>query len=105
MSDVTLAGQIWVKDEPKVRLYSTVEATFAALGQLEREGKGIRVTFVHDRDTGNKLFADKVWYVQGKDGFSAFLLRSSAEAWAKKHDGGQVVGFVAARKVPGQASL
>jgi NitT/TauT family transport system substrate-binding protein len=105
VSDVTLAGQIWVKGEPKVRLYSSVEATFAALGQLEREGKGVRVTFVHDRETGNKLFADKVWYVQGKTGLSAFLLRSSAEAWAKKHDGGQIVNFDAARKAQGQASL
>jgi nitrous oxide reductase accessory protein NosL len=96
---------IWVKGEPKVRLYSSIEATFAALGQLEREGKQVRVSFVHDRETGNKLFADKVWYVQSKSGLSAFLLRSSADAWAKKHDGGQLVGFDAARKAPGQASL
>ncbi len=63
VNDPTLAGQIWVKGEPKVRLYSTVQATFAALKKLQAEAKTIRVTFVHDRLSGNKLFADKVWYV------------------------------------------
>jgi NitT/TauT family transport system substrate-binding protein len=99
-----LAGQIWVKDEPKVRLYSSPEATFAALSQLQQEGKVVRVTFVHDRETGNKLFADKVWYVRGPQGLAAFLLKRSAETWVSKN-GGQVIGFDAARKAPGQASL
>src|SRR5262245_31231891 len=61
VTEPNLAGQIWVKGEPKVRLYSSVEATFAALKQLEGENRAVRVTFVHDRVTGNKLFADKVW--------------------------------------------
>lgn len=98
------AGQIWVKGEPKVRLYSTPEATFAALGQLERAGKTVRVTFVHDHQTGNKLFADKVWYVRNASGLAAFLLKSSAEAYAAKNKG-QVVDFETARRAPGQASL
>ena len=55
VTEPKLAGQIWVKGEPKVRLYSTVEATFAALKQIEAEGKAVRVTFVHDRTSGNKL--------------------------------------------------
>jgi NitT/TauT family transport system substrate-binding protein len=104
VAEPKLAGQIWVKDEPKVRLYSTPEATFAALSQLEQQGKRPRVTFVHDRDTGNKLFADRVWYVKGPRGLAAFLLKKSADAWAAKN-GGQVIGFDAARKAPGQASL
>ncbi|HWA77020.1 MAG TPA: ABC transporter substrate-binding protein [Polyangiaceae bacterium] len=104
VQDPTLAGQIWVKGEPKVRLYSTPEATFAALSQLETDGKAARVTFVHDRETGNKLFADKVWYVRTAEGLSAFLLKKSADAYAaKKH--GQVIGFDSARKAPGHASL
>ncbi|HYQ15830.1 MAG TPA: nitrate ABC transporter substrate-binding protein, partial [Polyangiaceae bacterium] len=86
------------------RLYSSPEATFAALAQLEQEGKAARVTFVHDRETGNKLFADKVWYVRDSSGLSAFLLKKSAETWAAKH-AGRVIGYDAARKAPGQASL
>ncbi|HEX2673672.1 MAG TPA: ABC transporter substrate-binding protein [Polyangiaceae bacterium] len=97
VTDPTLAGQIWVKGEPKVRLYSSVQATFAALKRLEGEGKAIRVTFVHDRVSGNKLFADKVWYVSDKGSLSAFLLKESALDWAAKH-GGTLVNFSAARQ-------
>jgi len=97
VSEPNLAGQIWVKGEPKVRLYSSVQATFAALKQLELESKAIRVTFVHDRLSGNKLFADKVWYVRDKGALSAFLLKQSAVDWAAKH-GGTLVNFQTARQ-------
>ncbi|MEY2934598.1 MAG: hypothetical protein RL033_5347, partial [Pseudomonadota bacterium] len=99
VTDVNSAGQIWVKGEPKVRLYSTVAATFTALAKLQADGKSARVTFVHDRARGNKLFADKVWYVQAGGQLSAFLLRNEAEAWAAKNGGGKVVDFEAARKL------
>ena len=69
-----------------------------ALGQLQAEGKGVRVTFVHDRQTGNKLFADKVWYVASGGQLSAFLLKNAAEDFAKAK-GGSVIAFEAARKV------
>jgi len=96
VADPKLAGQIWVHGEPKVRLYSTVDATFAAAKQLRTENKILRVVFVHDRSSGNKLFADKVWYVKGKDGLSAFLLKEAAQAHAKEH-GGAVVDYAAAQ--------
>jgi sulfonate transport system substrate-binding protein len=98
VADPNLAGQIWVKGEPKVRLYSTIDATLRALRALESEGKAVRVTFVHDRQSGNKLFADKVWYVNAGGKLSAFLLKAAAEDWAKSH-GGSVVGFAAARQL------
>jgi sulfonate transport system substrate-binding protein len=96
--DPNLAGQIWVKGEPKVRLYSSIDATLRALRQLEAEGKAVRVTFVHDRQSGNKLFADKVWYVNAGGKLSAFLLKAAADDWAKSH-GGTVIGFAAARQI------
>jgi NitT/TauT family transport system substrate-binding protein len=96
VKDPSLAGQIWVKGEPKVRLYSTVQATLAALGRLQAEQRPVRVTFVHDRSSGNKLFADKVWYVNQKGSLSAFLLESAATDFAKKN-GGEVLTFEAAR--------
>jgi NitT/TauT family transport system substrate-binding protein len=42
---------------------------------------------VHDRVSGNKLFADKVWYVRTAGQLSAFLLKEAALEWAKKNDG------------------
>jgi NitT/TauT family transport system substrate-binding protein len=97
VAEPKLAGQVWVKGEPKVRLYSSVEATFAALKQLESESKGVRVAFVHDRLSGNKLFADKVWYVNQGGKLAAFLLKRSAEDWSKKN-GGTIVDYTTARK-------
>jgi len=97
INDARTAGQIWVKGEPKVRLYSTIRATFDALAKLEAEGKTVRVTFVHDQSSGNKLFADKVWYVKGNKELSAFLLRNVADEYAAKTKG-TVVGFEEARK-------
>jgi NitT/TauT family transport system substrate-binding protein len=97
VADATRAGQIWVRGEPKVRLYSTVDATFAAVKQLEAEQKQLRVIFVHDRASGNKLFADKVWYVKDASGLSAFLLKPAAQEWAKKNSG-TVIDYAAARK-------
>jgi NitT/TauT family transport system substrate-binding protein len=93
-----LAGQIWVRGEPRVRLYSSVEASFRALNALQSESKAIRVAFVHDRVSGNKLFADKVWYVNDKGKLSAFLLRQAAQDFAKK-SGGTLLDFEGARKV------
>src|SRR6185436_11935394 len=43
VSDLNGAGQIWVQGEAKVRLYSSVEATFVALAQLESAQKSVRV--------------------------------------------------------------
>lgn len=98
VAEPKLAGEIWVKGEPTVRLYSSVAATFAALKQLEAEQKTARVTFVHDRVSGNKLFADKVWYVQSKDGLAAFLLKPAALDWVKQN-GGTLLDYAAVRKL------
>jgi len=96
VKDPNLAGQLWVRGEPRVRLYSSVAATLRALGQLG--APAVRVTFVHDRSSGNKLFADKVWYVHAGKELSAFLSRSAADDWARTH-AGSVVGFDAARQI------
>ena len=71
------AGQIWVEGEKKVRLYKDVPSTFIALDQLEKDGKTVRVAFVHDRESGLKLFADKVWYIRTGNDIAAFLEKSA----------------------------
>jgi NitT/TauT family transport system substrate-binding protein len=97
ITDPKLAGQIWVKGEAKVRAYGSPDSTLVALKKLEGDKKDVRVAFVHDRGTGFKLFADKAWYVTGsKGGSAAFLLRGSAEEWAKTN-GGSVVELAAAK--------
>jgi NitT/TauT family transport system substrate-binding protein len=91
-------GQIWVVDEPKVRLFRSIAATFQALLALEKQGRKARVTYVHEAESGLKLFADKVWYVHTGEELAAFLERSKAEKWAEAHTG-KVIDFAEARQL------
>lgn len=87
VTDAKRAGQIWVRGEPKVRLYSTAEAALREAKALKGQGKAVRVTFVHDRNSELKLFADRAWYVNKDGELSAFLLKADAEKWAEAHGG------------------
>jgi sulfonate transport system substrate-binding protein len=100
VNDSKKAGQIWAAGEEKARLYKDVASTFSALATLEREGKKSRVVFVHDRENGLKLFADKVWYVRSGDDIAAFLEQSRAEKWAQNNNG-KLLTYAEARKFVG----
>ena len=102
--DVNDAGQIWVEGEKKVRLYKDVPSTFLALDQLEKDNKTVRVAFVHDRETGLKLFADKVWYIRSGNDIAAFLEKSRAEKWAQANNG-KLLTYAEARKFVGNERL
>ena len=90
--------------EKKVRLYKDVPSTFIALNQLEKDGKTVRVAFVHDRETGLKLFADKVWYIRKDNDIAAFLEKSGAEKWAQANNG-NLLTYAEARKFVGGERL
>jgi NitT/TauT family transport system substrate-binding protein len=93
ITDPKRVAQIWVEGEPLVRHYASPQSALADLQKLETAGKKIRVVYAHDRDSGLKLFADDAWYVgNGKNEISAFLLKESADAWARKN-GGKVLDF------------
>lgn len=93
ITDFSRLAQVWVKDEPKVRHYSSPEAAFKAVAELDAEGKAIRAIYAQARDTGLKLLAGQAWFVQSKNGeLSAFLLKDQAEKYAREH-GGQVRDF------------
>ena len=102
--DANNAGQIWVEGEKKVRLYKDVPSTFLALDQLEKDNKTVRVAFVHDRESGLKLFADKVWYVRTGGDIAAFLEKSRAEKWAQANNG-KLLTYAEARKFVGNERL
>lgn len=100
IADPTHAAQIWVKGEKLVRPYAAPEHAFAALAELARQGKAVRVVYAQDRISGIKLFADKAWYVRSADGrLSAFLLHDTAAAWATAK-GGEVISYHAALSGP-----
>jgi NitT/TauT family transport system substrate-binding protein len=87
-----------------VRLYKDVPSTFLALDQLEKDNKTVRVAFVHDRESGLKLFADKVWYIRSGNDIAAFLEKSRAEQWAQANNG-KLLTYAEARKFVGNERL
>lgn len=89
-------GQIWVQGEALVRHYASLAVALSEARKLEQAGRKIRTVYAHDRDSGLKLLAADAWFVQAKGDTSAFLLKSSAQAWADKH-GGKVVDFATAK--------
>jgi NitT/TauT family transport system substrate-binding protein len=97
VKDPKLAGEIWVQGEKKVRVYKSVVGTLAALEQLGKRETKVRVAFVHDRESGLKLFADKAWYVREGGEVAAFLEKSKAERWAQNHKG-SLLTYADARK-------
>jgi NitT/TauT family transport system substrate-binding protein len=97
VTDAKLAGQVWVQDEPAVRLYSSSQAALSAFGHLQNSGKKIRVIFAHDRLSGIKLFAERAWFVDKNGNLSAFLLKTDADKWAKDQ-GGSVMGYADAQE-------
>jgi len=94
-------GQIWVQGESKLRLYGSPAATLTALRDLEASNTPVRVAFLHDHNTGLKLFAKFAWYVRDRSDVTAFLLKDSAEEYAQKH-GGTVVAFDQAKEDAGR---
>lgn len=97
IKDFKRVAQVWVKDEPKVRHYATVEGALKALKALDTEGKVARAFYAQDRNSGIKLLGAQAWFVRADNGeVSAFLLKDQAQAWAKGH-GGKVLDLPGAR--------
>ena len=93
IADVKRVAQIWVQGEPLVRHYASPESALTDLVKLEKTGKKVRAAYAQDRESGIKLFANDAWFViNGKKEINAFLLKESAEAWAKKNNG-KVLGL------------
>ena len=98
ITDVTRVAQIWVKGEPLVRHYSSLENALQSLAAIEKEGKTARVVYAQDRESGIKLVAQQAWCVRASGGeLNAFLSKGAAENWAKGK-GGQVVDYAGARE-------
>ena len=97
ISDVRRVAQIWVEGETLVRHYASPESALSDLAKLEKTGKKVRAVYAQDRESGIKLFANDAWFVSsdGKE-INAFLLKESADAWAKKNNG-KVLDFNGAK--------
>lgn len=86
ITDVERLASLWVTGESTVRHYANPESAFAALKQLEADGKTIRAVFVQDHAEKIKLLAPSSWFaIDGQGRISAFLDKDAAT----KHAGSQ----------------
>jgi NitT/TauT family transport system substrate-binding protein len=77
-----LAG-IWVKGEPKVRHYASIDSAVKDIAKIEQSGKSVRAVYVHDLIHRIKLLGPLAWYVTDANGqTSAFLQKDAAVAYA-----------------------
>jgi NitT/TauT family transport system substrate-binding protein len=104
ITNTQLAAAIWLRNEPLVRNYATLESALKALAGFETTGNSARAVYAQDHGTGIKLLAEQAWFVILPNGqMDAFLLKGDAEAFAKK-SGGVVKDFSGA-KLAVKASL
>jgi len=96
-------AQVWVEGEETVRSYAQPQEAFSAQEALTKQGKKVRAVFVQDHASGLKLLAGQAWYVRSGNGqVAAFLLRASADDYAKKVSG-QVSDYASVRGDAAQA--
>jgi NitT/TauT family transport system substrate-binding protein len=97
ITDVSRAAGIWLRDEPKVRHYASIEGALADLRHLQQAGRSWRAVYVQDLTRGIKLLAPNAWYATNAGrNLSAFLQQDDAAAYASAH-GGRVLDFAAAQ--------
>lgn len=97
ITDTQRVAGIWVKGEPKVRHYGSVESALKDLAQLEKAGKSSRAVYVHDLIHRIKLLAPLAWFATDAKGqVSAFLQKDAANAYAAANKG-RVFDFNALR--------
>lgn len=97
IADVRRSAGIWLRDEPKVRHYASIENAFFDLRRIQQAGRSWRAVYVQDLTRGIKLLAPYAWYATDADGqLSAFLQKDDAAAYANGH-GGSVFDFAGAR--------
>jgi len=100
ISDTQRAAAIWVRGEPKVRQYASIESAFADLRKIEANGQAARAVYVHDLIHRITLLAPLSYFASDAKGqLSAFLQKDAATAYASANKG-RVLDYAALRSGP-----
>ncbi len=75
-----------------ISTYPDMASFLKAVSEMQATGAKINATYVYDVETGLKLFGKTAFYVKTADGFSTFLRKGEAEAFAAK-SGGELMDF------------
>lgn len=86
---VTNAGlplEIW-HSRDGISKYKTFPEFLAAIDEFRKTGAKLNATYVYDVETGLKLFGKTAFFVKTKEGFTTFLRKPDADAFAAKSKG------------------
>lgn len=92
IEDPRRAAQFWVQGEETVTNFASIANMVKALTELQAEGQAANAMFVHDHNSGLKLFAENSYFVRNGDEVAAFLLESDAQAYVAQ-TGGTLTAF------------
>ncbi len=86
VANAALPMEIWHAREG-ISSYPTLSDFLHAVGKFNETGAKLNATYVYDKKTGLKLFGKTAFFVKSKAGFSTFLRKPDADAYAAEHQG------------------
>jgi NitT/TauT family transport system substrate-binding protein len=86
VSNKGLPMEIWHSREG-ISTYSSMSKFLSAVSEFRATGAKLNSTYVYDKETGLKLFGKTAFFVSTDDGFSTFLRKPDADAFAIKSAG------------------
>jgi len=86
VANADLPMEIW-HSRDGISTYESLPEFLSALTELKKTGAKLNATYVYDQTTGLKLFGKTAFFVKTKDGYSTFLRKPDADAYAKKMKG------------------
>jgi NitT/TauT family transport system substrate-binding protein len=86
ISNKGLPMEIWHSREG-ISTYSSMDKFLSAVNDFRATGAKLNSTYVYDKETGLKLFGKTAFFVSTDDGFSTFLRKPDADAFAIKTAG------------------
>jgi NitT/TauT family transport system substrate-binding protein len=86
ISNKGLPMEIWHSREG-ISTYSSMDKFLSAVNDFRATGAKLNSTYVYDKETGLKLFGKTAFFVNTDDGFSTFLRKPDADAFAIKTAG------------------
>lgn len=94
VSNAGLPLEIWHAREG-ILTYPSMADFLSAVNEFRATGAKLNSTYVYDKTTGLKLFGKTAFFVKSGDGFSTFMRKPDADAFASK-SGGSVMDLEAA---------
>lgn len=86
VANAGLPMEIWHARDG-ISTYSSMAEFLTALNSFRDTGAKLNATYVYDQNTGLKLFGKTAFFVQTDQGFTTFLRKPDADAYASKMKG------------------